>query len=154
MNLILTIDQYNDNNVFFCDPIKNNIMNHGNFIRIIYSNTLFILNGIYIIFPFNNLSIEKYYNKIKFNFDINLYQSFIERIKNIEDCILKKINIKGKKPLFKIFEQLKNGCIKIFSENKLINYNSNNSNINFLLKISGIWETESEFGLTYKFLKI
>ena len=46
MNIVKTIDQYDENYVFFCDPIKNNIMNNGNFIRILYSTSLFVLNGI------------------------------------------------------------------------------------------------------------
>ena len=48
MNLIKRIDQYNENCVYFSEHIKNNIMNDGYFIRIIYSSQLFILNGIYI----------------------------------------------------------------------------------------------------------
>ena len=48
MNIIKTIEQYKEEHVYFCDPIKNNIMNEGNFIRIIYSSPFFILNGIYL----------------------------------------------------------------------------------------------------------
>jgi len=48
MNIVKTIDQYNQDFVYFSEPIKNNIMNNGNFIRIIYSTPLFVLNGIYI----------------------------------------------------------------------------------------------------------
>ena len=48
MNIVKNIDQYNDNFVYFCDPIKNNIMNNGNFIRILYSTSIFVLNGIYL----------------------------------------------------------------------------------------------------------
>ena len=48
MNLVKNFKQYNNNNVLFFEPIKNNIMNEGNFIRILYSTPIFILNGIYI----------------------------------------------------------------------------------------------------------
>ena len=54
MNIVKNIDQYNDNFVYFCDPIKNNIMNNGNFIRILYSTSIFVLNGIYL-----NISINQ-----------------------------------------------------------------------------------------------
>ena len=57
MNIVKTIDQYNENYVYFCDPIKNNIMNEGNFIRIIYSTPLFVLNGIYISVNIGHISI-------------------------------------------------------------------------------------------------
>jgi len=73
----------------------------------------------------------------------------VESIKVIEENLLKSVNIKNKIPQFKIYEQLKNGNIKIFSENiEKIN------NGLFMLKISGIWETEFHYGITYKFAKI
>ena len=72
----------------------------------------------------------------------------INNIKVIEEDILRKVNITDKVPQYKIYEQLKNGNIKIFSESidKIKN--------TFLLKISGIWETKNEYGLTYKFINI
>lgn len=148
MNIVKSIDQYNEDNVYFLDPIKNNIMNNGNFIRIIYSTSLFVLNGIYININFNSTSIDKYYNKYKCSFDIFQYKELIEKLCLIEEGIIKKTDILGKIPQFKIYEQLKNGNIKVFSEtpDKIGN--------TFLLKISGIWETETEYGLTYKFLII
>jgi hypothetical protein len=63
---------------------------------------------------------------------------------------LKKVNIKNKTPMMKIYEQLKNGNIKIFT-NELL-FKTNNSA--FTLKISGIWETDLYYGVTYKFFKI
>ena len=147
MNITKTIEQYNEDYVYFCEPIKNNIMNNGNFIRIIYSSPLFILNGIYLIIPITNFTIEKYYNKYKCIFDTNLYKDLIDKIRHIEDSILNIIDIKGKVAKYKIYEQLINGYIKIFYEN------SEKMNNIFLLKISGIWETDKEYGITYKFSK-
>jgi len=148
MNIVKTIDQYNENFVYFCEPIKNNIMNDGNFIRIIYSTPLFVLNGIYLSVNIGYISIEKYYNKYKCIFNVTTHKEIIENLKIIEEGLLKKYNIKNKIPQYKINEQFKNGNIKLFLENadKL-------SNSNFMLKISGIWETDCHFGLTYKFLK-
>lgn len=148
MNIVKTIEQYNEDYIFFCDPIKNNIMNDGNFIRIIYSTPLFVLNGVYIMININHIAIDKYYNKFKCTFDISQYKDTIEKLRNIEECILKKININGKIPQNKIYEQLKNGNIKIFSET------SEKINNSFLLKIAGIWETEFDYGLTYKFINM
>ena len=144
--LVKNIDQYNEDNVYFLEPIKNNIMNNGNFIRIIYSTSLFVLNGIYININFNYTSIDKYYNKYKCSFDIIQYRELIENLRIIEEGLIKKISIFGKIPQYKIYEQLKNGNIKVFSET------SDKIGNTFLLKIAGIWETETEYGLTYKFL--
>ena len=148
MNIIITIDQYNEKYVYFCEPIKNNIMNDSNFIRIIYSTSLFVLNGIYISVNIGHISIEKYYNKFKCTFDSIQHRDIIEKLRLMEEYLLKKVNITGKNPQHKIFEQLKNGNIKVFSDSpeKINNV--------FLLKIAGIWETEHDYGLTYKFTNI
>ena len=148
MNIVKTIDQYNENYVYFCEPIKNNIMNEGNFIRIIYSTPLFILNGIYVSVNICHSSIEKYYNKFKCTFDTNQHKEIIDKLRIAEEGILKKVNINGKIPQHKIYEQIKNGNIKVFSET------FEKINNTFLLKIAGIWETENEYGLTYKFINI
>ena len=61
---------------------------------------------------------------------------------------MKNANLKKKIPQYKIYEQLKNGNFKIITD---INKMSNNL---FMLKISGIWENDTEYGLTYKFIKL
>ena len=149
MNIVKNIEQYNQDHVYFLEPIKNNIIDNGRFIRIIYSTSLFSLNGIYISLNINSISIEKYYNKYKCSFDINQYSSLIEKFRFFEEGLINKIGITGKIPRFKIYEQFKNGNIKVFS-NKLDVSVSNQ----ILLKISGVWETITEYGLTYKFLII
>ena len=49
MNLVKNMNQYDENNIFFCEPIKNNIMNDGTLIRILYSTHNILLNGICIL---------------------------------------------------------------------------------------------------------
>ena len=49
-------------------------------------------------------------------------------------------------------EQLQNGFIKLYGDDN-IKY-GHQKKINFLLKISGIWENEKEYGITYKFIPI
>ena len=48
MNLVKKIEQYDEDNIFFCEPIKNNIMIEGNFIRILYSTFNVTLKVIYL----------------------------------------------------------------------------------------------------------
>jgi hypothetical protein len=148
MYLVKNIDQYDENNIFFCDPIKNNIMSDGNFIRILYSNKYFILNGIYLLLSFNDINSEKYYNKYKCLFSIITHKDLIDNIKKIEENILRKLEFYNKIPQYKIYEQIKNGNIKIFCDD------IPNSNCFFVLKISGVWETQYSYGLTYKFTKL
>ena len=90
MNLVKKIEQYNDKCIYFCEPIKNNVMNDGNFIRIIYSTENITLNGIYLQVNFNDLVCEKYYNKYRCGFSITTHKDVIDNIKTIEENILKK----------------------------------------------------------------
>jgi hypothetical protein len=146
MNLVKSINQYNEDNIYFCEPIKNDVMNEGKFIRILYSTHNLVLNGIYLLVHINDITCDKYYNKYKCNFNTLHNKDIIDNIKTIEENILRKIEIK-KIPQLKIYEQLKNGNIKLFNE-------VNKSFCSFILKISGIWETQFNYGLTYKFIKI
>jgi hypothetical protein len=147
MNIVKKIDQYNDNCVFFCDPIKNNIMNEGAFIRIIYSNCNFTLNGIYLLITINDVYCEKYFSKYRCIFNSLNHKELIKNLKIIEENILAKYICENKTPQFKIYEQLNNGNIKVPND---IGYKGNCS---LILKISGIWETQNNYGLTFKFTK-
>jgi len=147
MNLVKSIEQYDDKNIFFCEPIKNNIMCDGNFIRILYSTKYFILNGIYLLINLHDITSEKFYSKYKCNFNISNHKDIIDNLKQIEEEILKKYNT-NKVATYKIYEQIKSGYIKIFTDV------GNKSYSTFILKISGIWETPHNYGLTYKFLKV
>lgn len=148
MNLILEIDQFDINNVYYQESVKNTIMDNSNFIRIIYSNSLFMLNGVYIKFNLNVLFTEKTFNKIKCVFDKQCNINQIQAISRIEKELLSKINT-NKKPIYRISEQITNGFIKIFIDNNKL-FNNNNE---FILKISGIWENENDYGITYKFIE-
>jgi len=146
MNLILDINQFNINDVHYQEPVKNTIMDNSKFIRAIYSNSLFMLNGIFIRFNLNMIHIEKSFNKYKCFFDKqNSINNDIFLINKIEKELLEKINIKGKTPVYRINEQIINGHIKIFIDNGKVPSNE------FVLKISGIWENDTEYGITYRF---
>ena len=147
MNLVKQINQYDNKCLFFCEPIKNNIMNDGNFIRILYSNENIVLNGIYLLIDIYDIVCEKYYNKYKCSFNILNNKDIINNLKLIEEEVLKKYNT-TKTPCYKIYEQMKCGYIKMYS---IIGIKQTSS---FVLKISGIWETPQNYGLTYKFIKL
>ena len=146
--MVKKIDQYNENYIYFCESIKNNIMLDGVFIRILYSTHNVIFNGIYLEINLNDVYFEKYYNKFKCNYNMISYSNkeIIDKIKKIEENILKKLNYYNKTPNFKIYEHIKNGNIKIFCDS------IPKSNSVLILKISGIWETNNSYGLTYKFI--
>jgi hypothetical protein len=66
----------------------------------------------------------------------------------IEKHMIDKYNSLTKTPVYRISEQLNNGFLKIFNEAECRETNE------FILKIYGIWETDCEYGLTYKFINI
>jgi hypothetical protein len=148
MFIIKKLEQYNENYVYFCEPIKNNIVQDGIFIRILYSSPEVVFNGIYLEFSLYDIYFEKYYNKYKCTFNVthNGNKELIEKIRIMEENLLKKYMLPGKVSHFKIYEHIRNGNIKIFCDN----IPKNNSIL--VLKISGIWETVTNYGLTYKFI--
>jgi len=148
MYLLINLEQYDENCIYFCDPIINNVIEDSSFIKIIYSTDKFVLSGIYLLISFVDVFCEKYYNKYKCIFNVTNNKNIVEKIKVIEENILSNFVIKGKTPEHKIFEQIKNGHVKLF------NSFDNKHSCNFMLKIAGIWETKDKYGLTYKFTKI
>ena len=149
MNLLININEFDDNNIIFTEAVKNTVMDNSNFIRILYSNNLFTLSGIFIKIKLKLNNIEKYFNKFKCSFEVEKNNYIIENLGLIETKILEKININGKTPCKKITEQLKSGSVKLFTD-----YMINIIPTVFVIKISGIWETEYEYGITYKFIDI
>jgi len=134
MNIALSVKDLSIDDIFFLDPIKNIIINNSKFIRIIYSNNLLTLNGIYLICNIDNK------DKIN-NHGLLLY------IQNLEDNILNKFSK----------EKIKNYKIREYFNNNFINTNYTKGEENYtkyILKISGIWDASNNIGLTFKFLKL
>lgn len=141
MNLVLELDDISTNNIFFYDSVKNTVMNDSSFIRVIYSNNDVILNGIYI-------KIDLYKDiKIKNLNNISITSDIISKVDKIEKNILTQYN-SLKTQNNKLRDQL------IYHINKINNTNTNDNLQSYLLKISGIWETDTVIGLTYKFIYI
>ena len=120
MNLVLDNNNYNINNIYYYDAVKNTVMDDSKFVRIIYSDNNIILNGIYL-----KLEVEK----------IMEDNNYIEKL---ESEILRKYNKK------KLVSNKLNDQIQYYIKK----YN----NAILILKISGIWETDTMIGLTYKLI--
>ena len=150
MYISLNTNQYDINNVIISEKTKNNIMTNGDFYRLYYSTEDIILNGLHISFELKNISIEKYFNKIKCIFDNNDYNNnTVFLLKNIEKKLLERYRGINRECVYRIGQQLENKFIKIFDDN-YINIKRYKS-IKFVLKVSGIWSSQNEFGLTFRF---
>lgn len=147
------VEDININHIIICDPIKNSVMQHSNFYKIVYSNEIVSLNGLYILFNLNKINQNK--EKILFQYSDN--KITIDKIAIIEEYILKLINSKKNK-IYKITELLNNGYIKYcyndYSINNITSNNFNNVNKSLILKISGIWETKENVGVTFKIILV
>ena len=147
------IEDINHNHIIICDPVKNSVMQHSNFYKIVYSNELLSLNGLYILFNLNNINQNK--EKILFQYLDN--KITIDKIAIIEEYILKLID-SNKNKIYKITELLNNGYIKYcyndYSINNITYNNFNNVNKSLILKISGLWETKENIGVTFKIILI
>ena len=124
MYISLNTNQYDINNVIISEKTKNNKM--------------------------TNISIEKYFNKIKCIFDNNDYNNnTVFLLKNIEKKLLERYTGINRDSVYRIGEQLENKFIKIFDDNyiSIKRYKS----IKFVLKVSGIWSSQNEYGLTFRF---
>jgi len=155
MNISIDIENVVLPNIYFLDK-KRNIIMDGNFTKIIYSNDWFTMNGLYILFPIEVISIEKYSNNNILKF--HTYQSnnlqiiediakleyrIIEYYKNIYHCKSRICN--------SVAKQLYSGSMKLYKE---LNTNQVEKNKQYIIKISGIWETQESVGLTYKLIEV
>ena len=134
MNIALSVKDITIDDIFFLDPIKNIIINNSKFIRIIYSNNLLTLNGIYLICNIDNK-------------DKNNNHGLLLYIQSLEDNKLNKFS-KEKIKNYKLIEYLNNNFINIDYTKSQENYSK------YILKISGIWDASNNIGLTFKFLKL
>jgi hypothetical protein len=148
MNIALNKNDFNINNVFYQNSIPNTVMEQANFIRILYSNELITINGVFIKINMKINNIEAFYNKYKCIFNANDNTETTNAIKEIERQIIDHYQ-SDKMPVYKIREQLNSMSIKIFTETNVRKIPSE-----FILKISGLWETPTEYGITYKFTNI
>ncbi len=108
MILSIPLSNYNRHYIVFLPAVKNNMIEKGLFIRILYSTHNVIFNGIFI--------------KIK--------NESISTICKVEKDVLTSYHT-TKQPVYSVEKHL---------------YRNNKS----VLKISGIWENDTSYGLAYK----
>ena len=146
-------NSFEKNNIIINDKTKNNVMPDPNsyFSRILYSNQNITLNGLYLKFELENVKVVNSYSKKIFYIERNNYnKKTIEHICYIEKLIINKyFSCNNKK--YNVQNQLLQNSLKLFDDNvKEGKYKT----FDFILKISGVWENQSDFGLTYKFIAI
>ena len=141
------------NNVFFLETRKNIIMD-GKFTKIIYSNENIVMNSLYANIYLNEYTYDKSYSRLIMK-DTKNNINIIKKITDIEYYLLKyfkHINGNTKQTKYLLKEQLETKTIKVYRDNYPY-ANGNIANGKIVLKISGIWEDNNSFGLTYKIME-
>ena len=152
MNIVYDINNYSKDKIFFLETKRNTIMD-GFFTKILYSNEYLTTIGIYFTVQFQGASIHLVNNKNILYFEKKNFNNILcQQISGVEKDILEyyKILFNCKKNAVCILsDHLNNNCLKLYMKE------SNKSNsMNTIIKISGVWETEKDFGITYKFIEV
>lgn len=155
MNVALNTDNFNIEYTSLLDSKKNIITTDGIFTKIIFSNRLFVMNGVFFYFPIHIDNVINSNGRFFINFNPNskLNSNIISNISKIENQILsfyKKTNNCNKNIAQLLTNQLSAGNIKVYKDNNELLNNINFTDKQFILKISGIWESKHEYGITYK----
>jgi hypothetical protein len=150
--LVLDLLNYNSQYLYFLDTQKNLLLD-GYFTKVIYTHMNFTMNGLYFHFPIQHSYIENCKDKYYIHFDINSVQnaSILQSIFKLETQILlhyANFTTHRKSSNMTLYKHLQKGKFRIFEKPP-----SSLDNYRFILKISGIWETNEEFGITYKWLE-
>lgn len=149
MLIATNIDEYEIDNIYLCESIKNTIIHNGRFTRILYTLPNFTINGIHIAIDLEKCNTDYINNKCKCNFDIKKNVNVINKIIQLEQNLLTTINVKNKNKIYNLTQQLNTGSIRLFIEKGQHKSNSNS----YILKIAGIWEDNDNYGITYKFIQ-
>lgn len=154
MNIILNQDTINIEDFYYGNKIENNIMHNSYFYNIYYSNNLLHINSVLIRLSLKNATTYDYFNKFKCSFKRSDNLNTIYFLCNLETQLLNMFD-NTTISCYNLYDQIINEEIKI---NNTRNKNINSSilgkkqDIDVYLKISGVWETNDEKGLIFKFI--
>jgi hypothetical protein len=143
------------NAIIINEPIKNSVLQYNYFYKLLYSTNIVVLTSIFILFELNNVILEN--DKALFNKNTTNDNVF-NKLNQLEEYLLNLIN-NSKTKLYKFKELHENQYFKysLFDDiEKFNNYKYVNTldekNNKFILKISGIWESRENIGLTFKII--
>ena len=145
MNLAIPLSAYNPKNIFLCGRVRNTIVENSTFARLLFSNHYMTTIGIHLQLNVVGAVDEPYYQKLRTIFKVEQEnEAMVRQVVSIENNILDLAET-GKSRVTKLSDQLRNGILRSSAS---ANWQTNGQS--FVLKITGIWETDTECGVTYK----
>ena len=149
MNFVIDNPNFHMKNIALTES-KKNIILEGYFTKLNYLSKCCTMSSLLFYLPIEPKHILNENNNIGIKFDAystknlntvkffsQLEQQLLDYYNHYQQRSFKKCNLLNK--------QLFNGFIKINSSNKYFDKSRK-----FIIKISGIWETKTEIGITYK----
>ena len=154
MQLSIPVQEVNIDNVYFVDKKNNMVVADGDFSKILYSSPDFVMNGLSIMCDFSNKGLvgggsaiaspTGFIPKKTIAANPHIHTTrIIERLCSIESDILTQY-IRDFAP-----KKTASMCIRTYIlRAQLENYSR------YILKISGIWETKTNVGITVRIVPI
>ena len=142
MNIYHTIISLEPSSTYFLQPIENKLSCYKYYYKLAYNIENFVLNTILINVDIINHTIIKENNNYKLVLQID--NNFLLKLKDYELNILTNMN------------KIINKQFIIFSNKYIINntitynYNIKPNNVKLYLRISGIWESDTQYGFIIK----
>tara|TARA_Y100000389_G_scaffold136964_1_gene134532 strand:- start:376 stop:834 length:459 start_codon:yes stop_codon:yes gene_type:complete len=150
MYITTDIIDFNIKNVFLHEPVKNILKTGCEFMKVIYSNTLFVMNGLYVDVAFKNIEVQKRKDTYKMKVDKIQNKEILDTISNIEKDLLDLLpsglsKIYSLRSDYDKMRQLKKyGDIELTS--------GIHNDLTCTLRIFGVWMDSSRCGLNYQFV--
>lgn len=150
MNIVcLDLKKYNNKCLYFFDSKPNHIID-GTFSKVMYTDECFTMNGIYIYVPMNITLVQKI-DVNKYSIGIDIEEDVLNALRKLEIEILcgYAFSKSSKKSSDNsLYKQLLQKRFRIYES-----FNKNIQDSYFILKISGVWENSTSYGITHKFLE-
>lgn len=148
MNLIIGLHNIDAHTIYFEDPQPNIVMSNGEFSRLLFSNNLFTTIGVLASLSMQLSSHSIYFNKHRLYFDTALNEQAVDSLIRLERIVLENFYKPDKSAVYRLKKQLADGFIRIYSEAREPCLGPTS----LLIKVSGVWCTENEYGITFKFI--
>jgi len=158
MKLLLTPRQINRCGIFFGERKANMIMD-GKFSKIIYSDAHLSLNGLFFVFPLKIKQIIK--SNLYFDSRVNsdIFNTLFKLEQQLLDDYSKHFGLHGKSKQLAFNTIHSIGNVRFYKERTFNHYAESKPFTTgydlqkYYIKISGIWESSHQYGITYKIIE-
>jgi len=150
MYITSDIVDFNIKNVFLHEPVKNILKTGCEFMKVIYSNKLFVMNGVYVDVVFKNTEIQRRKDTYRMRIDRISNKEILETISRLERDLLDLLpsdlsRIYSLRSEYDKMRQLKKyGGVELAS--------GIHNNLVCTLRIFGVWKDSTKCGLNYQFM--